>query len=71
MTDREQMLIYAAYRISPELGQALEDVLRSEKPTKEQSDRLYKLLMEQIGNPRIPKDIYLGLLDALRRPEMK
>ena len=71
MADREQMLIYAAYRISPEMGQALEDVLRSEKPTKEQYDRLYKLLTEQIGNPRIPKDIYLGLLDALRRPERK
>ncbi len=71
MTDREQMLIYAAYRVSPEMGQATENVFRGEKPTKEQYDRLYKLLTEEVGNPRIPKDIYMGLLEALRRPSAK
>ncbi len=71
MTDEDRILIYAAYRISPEMGQAAEDVLRNENPSKKQYDRLYKLLTEQIGNPRIPKDIYMGLLEALRRPEPK
>ncbi len=69
MTDDDRILIYAAYRISPELAQALEDVLRAEKPTNKQRDRLYKLMTEQIGNTRIPKDIYMGLVEALRRPD--
>lgn len=68
MTAKQQMLIDAAYHISPEMGQATEAVLRSEKPTKKEYARLYKLLTEQIGNPRIPKDIYIGLLEAVRRP---
>ncbi len=71
MTDGDRILIYAAYRISPDLGHALEDVLRAEKATREQRDRLYILLTEQVGNPRIPKDVYMGLLDALRHAEGK
>ena len=69
MTYRQQTLIYATYRISPKLGQALEDVIRSEQPTKKQYDRLYKLLKKQGRKyPAIPRDIYMGLLDAVRRP---
>ncbi len=71
MTVHQQMLIYAAYRISPEMGQAVEDVIRDENPTKKQYDRLYRLLKKQAGNPRIPKDIYMGLLEAVRRPSAK
>ncbi len=40
MTDEDQILIYAAYRISPELSHALEDVLQADKPTKKECDRL-------------------------------
>lgn len=67
MTVHQQMLIYAAYRISPEMGQATEDVIRGEKPTKKEYDRLYKLLKKQADNRRIPRDIYMGLLEAVRR----
>jgi hypothetical protein len=49
-------------------GQATEDVIRGEKPSKKEYDRLYKLLKKQARNPRIPKDIYMALLEALRRP---
>ena len=65
------MLIYAAYRISPEMGQATEAVIRGEKPTKKEYDRLYKLINKQAGDPRIPKDIYMGLLEILRRPRAR
>jgi len=68
MTAHQRMLIYAAYHISPEMGQAVEDVIRGEKPSKNEYDRLYKLLKKQAGNPRIPRDIYMGLLEAVRRP---
>lgn len=66
MTVHDQILIYAAYRISPEMGQACEDVIRSEKPTRRQRDRLYKLIRKQEGNRRIPRDIYVGLIEAVR-----
>lgn len=68
MTVHQQMLIYAAYRISPEMGQACEDVIRGDKPTKQEYDRLYKLIKKQAGNPRIPRDIYIALIEAVRRP---
>ena len=71
MAAREQVLIYAAYRVSPELGQATKDIIRGENPTEERYDRLYKLLTEQIDNPRIGTDIYLGLIGALKRRREK
>ena len=66
------MLIYRTYRVSPKLGQALEDVIRSEPPTKKQYDHLYRLLKKHARKyPPIPRDVYMGLVEAVRRPDRK
>ena len=59
------MLIFYAYRHSAEMGKAAEAVLKG-KPTKEQVDRLYALVKRN-GGDHLSRDVYMALLDAVRR----
>ena len=61
MTVRQQMVIYAAYRISPKMGQATEDVIRGQKPTKKEFNRLCNATTSRRGSQRVIAMLYLRI----------
>ncbi len=67
MDANPDVLIWYAYRYSAEMDEAVEAVLKAEgSPTLEQVERLYKLLKRD-GGKHLSRDVYMALLDALRR----
>ena len=66
MDTNPEVLIFYAYRYSAEMGQATEAVLKG-TPTKNQRDKLYKLIKRD-GGKHLSSDVYMALLDAVSRP---
>lgn len=60
-----EVLIFYAYRYSAEMGKAVEAVVKG-NPSREEVEQLYKLLKRD-GGKHLSEDVYMALLEAVRR----
>jgi hypothetical protein len=65
MDANPDVLIFYAYRYSEEMGKAVEAVVKG-SPSREQVEHLYKLLRRD-GGKHLSQDVYMALIEAVRR----